>query len=53
MHNMPIFGVPISFEACQEATAKLDVEAANGHRVDEELRSEVLTNVLMCLLLAV
>jgi hypothetical protein len=31
-----------------EVTAKLDVEAANGHRVDEELRREVLTSILMC-----
>jgi hypothetical protein len=38
-----------------EATAKLDAEAANGHGVDEELRREVPTtaSVLMCLLLAV
>ena len=26
-----------------EATAKLDLEAANGHRVDEELPREVLS----------
>jgi len=26
-----------------EATAKLDLEAANGHRVDEELPGEVLS----------
>ena len=26
-----------------EATAKLDLEAANGHRVDEELLREVLS----------
>ena len=35
-----------------EATAKVDLEAANGHRVNEELWREVLTSVLICLLLA-
>jgi hypothetical protein len=31
-----------------EVNAKLDVEAANGHRIDEELWREVPTSILMC-----
>ena len=35
-----------------EETTKVDLEAANRHRVDVELRREVVTSVLICLLLA-
>lgn len=34
-----------------EATAKLDVEAATDHGVDDELRREVPTSILLYLLL--